>query len=96
MSALRALRQGPWKFDLIDGKLYNLATDIGESTDVADKNPDVVRRLRELAEKVRADLGDKTPGPGCRPPGRVANARPILDTAGNVRPELVGTKAKFE
>jgi arylsulfatase A len=94
---LNAIRSGPWKFELASGKLYNLAADIGESKDVAGENADVVRKLRELAERVAADLGaDKAPGPGCRSPGRVQNARPILDHDGNVRPENRGERARFE
>lgn len=94
--ALEAVRAGPWKLELASGKLYNLANDIGESADVAAKNPEQVKHLRALAAKVAADLGDGTAGPGCRAPGRVANARPILDHEGNVRAENRGAKARFE
>jgi arylsulfatase len=38
--------------------LYDLRNDVGETTDVAAKNPTVVRRLEELAERARVDLGD--------------------------------------
>jgi arylsulfatase A-like enzyme len=38
--------------------LYNLADDVGEKTDLADKHPDVVKRLLGLAEKAREELGD--------------------------------------
>jgi arylsulfatase A-like enzyme len=59
-------------------KLYNLDTDIGEKTDVAEKNPDVVKRLQELVTKMDADLGAAKPGPGVRPPGRVEKPQPLL------------------
>jgi arylsulfatase A len=39
-------------------ELYNLENDVGEKTDVAARNPDVVRRLEALAQRMRADLGD--------------------------------------
>jgi hypothetical protein len=39
-------------------KLYDLEADVGETTDVVQQHPDVVRRLLGLAEKARADLGD--------------------------------------
>src|SRR5262249_51810723 len=94
--ALEAIRSGPWKLELASGKLYNLAADVGESTDVAGRHADQVARLRDLAAKVAADLGDGKPGPGCREPGRVKNARPILDHDGNVRPENRGERARFE
>ena len=50
----------------------------GETTDVADKHPDVVKRLQEFASKMDADLGPTKPGPGVRPPGKVEMARPLL------------------
>lgn len=54
--------------------LYDLKSDIGETTDVAQDHPDVVKRLEKYAAEIRADLGDrlsKTPGPGIRPAGRM-------------------------
>jgi len=54
--------------------LYDLSTDIGETTNVADDHPDVVARLLDLAEKMRADLGDNltdTKPTNRREPGRV-------------------------
>ena len=59
-------------------KLYNLDDDVGETTDVADKHPDVVKRLQELASKMDADLGATKQGPGVRAPGRVEKPRPLL------------------
>jgi arylsulfatase A-like enzyme len=53
--------------------LYDLARDVGESTNVAAEHPDVVARLKTLAEKARADLGDSATGQagkGVRPAGR--------------------------
>ena len=38
--------------------LYNLKDDLGETTDVADKHPDVVKQLAALAEKARQSIGD--------------------------------------
>ncbi len=59
-------------------KLYNLDTDIGEKTDVAEKHPDVVKRLQELVAKMDADLGAAKQSPGVRPPGRVQKPQPLL------------------
>ncbi len=75
---LKAVRSGPWKLDLIDGKLYNLDTDIGETTDAAADHPDVVKKLREYVEKMDADLGQQKLGPGVRKPGHVADPKPLL------------------
>jgi arylsulfatase A len=58
--------------------LYNLDDDIGETTDVADKHPDVVKRLQEYAAKMDADLGATGTGPGVRPPGRDPSPKPLL------------------
>jgi len=54
--------------------LFNLDNDIGEQHDVSAEHPEVVERLRSLAEAMRQDLGDaakKTKGKNVRPPGRV-------------------------
>lgn len=58
----------------IEQSLFNLKDDPGESRNVADQNPDVIRRLEALAEKARADLGDSLtnrPGSGNRAAGRI-------------------------
>lgn len=39
-------------------ELYDLDTDIGEQTNVADDNPEIVAQLSKLIEQARADLGD--------------------------------------
>lgn len=54
--------------------LYNLAKDIGETTDVVDSHPAVVARLQGLAELAREDLGDSATGQAgknVRPPGKL-------------------------
>jgi arylsulfatase A len=75
---LEAVRCGPWKLDLVANKLYNLNSDIGEATDVARDNPDVVKKLRGHVERMAADLGLDRAGPGVRPPGRVKEPKPLL------------------
>jgi arylsulfatase len=55
-------------------ELYDLVTDIGETTDVSAQHPEIVKLLEAEAEKARADLGDgltKRQGSGRREPGRV-------------------------
>jgi arylsulfatase len=65
---LQAVRQGPWKLRLPNLKrfpnwseidrgsqrteLYHLGRDLGETTNLADKQPQVVERLRAIAEAV--------------------------------------------
>ena len=52
--------------------LYDLDNDIGETTDTAEKHPEIVKRLQTAAEAVRADLGDRNQmGPGVRPAARI-------------------------
>jgi arylsulfatase A len=63
-------------------RLYNLDTDIGELTDVAAQNQDVVARLQKFVEQMDADLGVTGEGPGVRPPGRVVNPQPLLKRVG--------------
>jgi len=95
---LEAVRHGDWKLRLagVDAggknkkaapgpQLFNLAKDIGESTNVADANPDIVRRLQTLADAMKDDLGTDGVGPGCRPLGRVANPQPMINMEGIIR-----------
>ena len=66
-------------------RLYNLDSDIGEATNVADKNPEVVKRLQELIAKIDSDIGglDKNSNkkkvyPGVRESGKVADPKPLI------------------
>lgn len=61
--------------ELQSPELYDTRSDISETTDVASKHPEVVRRLLDYAAKAREELGDsltKTSGKGARAPGKVA------------------------
>ncbi len=56
----------------IGEELFDLRQDISESTDVSAANPEVVARLRRLAEAARAELGDNNrAGAGMRPAGQL-------------------------
>jgi hypothetical protein len=61
-------------------RLYNLDDEIGEVTNVADRHPDVVARLKKLADKMIADIGSGKPGPGVRPPRVVKNPVTLYPT----------------
>jgi arylsulfatase len=55
-------------------ELYNLDADIGEAKNIADKHPDVVRRLQAFGDQIRIELGDTLTGKkgsGNRAPGKV-------------------------
>jgi arylsulfatase A len=57
-----------------DWALYNLETDVSETTDVAEKNPEVVARLKKLLDNARKDMGDRlinAKGENSREPGRI-------------------------
>ncbi len=87
---LQAIRSGPWKLFLPVkssrvhphfGKqqkpeylLFNVEEDIASKNNVAADHPDIVARLKQLAEVAREDLGDLGKrGAGQRPPGKVDN-----------------------
>jgi arylsulfatase A-like enzyme len=55
----------------IELSLFHLTDDIGETTNLVDKHPEVVARLLEQAALMRLDLGDGSeyPGSGRRPLG---------------------------
>lgn len=88
MTHLNAVRSGRWKLHVarMGGRypdyepnpvleLYDLISDIGESRNVASANPQVVERLKALADVARSDLGDgKRAGTNVRPPGLVPEA----------------------
>ena len=53
-------------------ELFDLDADIGETTNVADQHPEVVKRLHRLADAMRRDLGDNNvKGAGIRPAGQL-------------------------
>jgi arylsulfatase A len=55
-------------------ELYNLDKDIGESNDVATANPEVVEKLKKLADMIRLELGDgltQISGAELRPAGEI-------------------------
>jgi len=58
----------------IDLSLFDLEKDIGETTDVKDKHPEVVAKIKALADVMRKDLGDgatKKAPTGARPVGKL-------------------------
>jgi len=74
---LEAVRQEKWKLHLAKGELYDLASDIGESKNIAAAHPDVVKRLQAVADATESDLGKMTAGPGSRPLGKVDHPRAL-------------------
>jgi arylsulfatase A-like enzyme len=61
---------GKMEHPRIEQELFDLESDIGETTNLAAQHPEIVKRLSELAEKARDDLGDalqNRPGKNIRP-----------------------------
>ncbi|QEL14181.1 sulfatase family protein [Limnoglobus roseus] len=89
---LQAVRQGPWKLAIApqtdaadkttveasktNPRLYNLDTDIGETTNVADRHPEIVEKLKSLAMKMNDEIGGNAPK-ARRPAGVVTNPTPL-------------------
>jgi arylsulfatase A-like enzyme len=74
-------------------RLYNLDEEIGEKTNLADKHPDIVAKLKALAEKMDAEIGGNQPS-ARRPAGEVENARMLYETGDDEKP--VKKKGKKE
>ena len=85
MNDLEAIRVGRWKLHFAKRgvemcELYDLDADIGETTDVAADNPDVVAQLQQQAERARESLGDSRlgrVGNDIRAIGRVADPKQL-------------------
>ena len=105
---LQAVRQGRWKLALVpqpDGmgkqaakvpaglRLYDLGAEIGEQTDVAAQHPEVVAKLKALADKMAAEIGGKTPT-SRRPAGEVKGAKTLYPTIDYVPNEAKKPEAK--
>ncbi|MCX6887865.1 MAG: sulfatase [Verrucomicrobia bacterium] len=107
---LQAVRQGRWKLAIApqsEGmnakkgpklaaglRLYDLDAEIGEQTDVAAQHPEIVAKLKALADKMAAEIGGKEPT-ARRPAGEVKGAKtlyPTLDYIPN-EPKKPETKA---
>lgn len=93
---LQAVRSGRWKLHFphdenvkdafrlesnsIEMSLFDLEKDPGETTDIAEEHPEVVKMLKDKAEVFRSDLGDELQGvvgSGIRPPGVVPPWEPM-------------------
>jgi len=76
-----AIRSGKWKLHVRKGdqevdELYDLEADIGETINLYDQHPEVVRELEAKIQAFREDVGDAAAGmtgANCRPIGQVEN-----------------------
>ena len=110
---LQAVRQGRWKLALAPqpegmGKLtdtiltglrlYDLDTEIGEQTNVATQHPEIVAKLKALADKMAAEIGGKAPT-ARRPAGEVKNPQtlyPMVDYAPGAKAAAKKGKAEVK
>jgi arylsulfatase A-like enzyme len=108
---LQAVRQGPWKLAIApqndaadrttaqasktNPRLYNLDSDIGETTNVVEKHPAVVEKLQALASKMIAEIGGPSPK-ARRPAGVVANPKPLYPIDEAPRPKDNGKPAALD
>jgi hypothetical protein len=69
---------GPTASLTVDFELYDLEKDVGETMNVIDQYPEVVRELKSLADKAREELGDHLTGAKGkmnREPGRIVTQK---------------------
>lgn len=61
-----------------EARLYNLANDLSETTNVIDKHPEVVTKMNQWIEQVRSDMGDwGYEGRNQRPAGIIDEPFPV-------------------
>lgn len=78
----------PAKISAPTQQLFNVRDDVGETTNLAAKHPEILSELMTLAEEMDSDLGALEIGPGCRALGQVENGAPIIDADGTIRAEF--------
>lgn len=72
-------------------RLYDLEADIGETTDLAEREQAVVEKLKSLAQKIDAEIGGDTPK-ARRPAGVVASPRLLYEVQEDPKPALAALK----
>ena len=95
-----AVRSGKWKLHIRKGdaavkELYNLETDIGETTNLYDQYPEVVQALEATIQTCREDIGDAAAdmeGANCRAIGTVENP----DTLTHYHPDHPYIEAMYD
>ena len=85
--SVEAVRSGKWKLHIRKrnaeiSELYDLEADIGETNNLYDRHPKVVKTLEAEIQACREDIGDKAAGAegaNCRPIGVVENPEPLTE-----------------
>jgi arylsulfatase A-like enzyme len=73
---LAAVRSGDWKL-FVKGQLYNLKDDLAEKKNVAQANPEIIKKLRGLLADFQKDLAKNS-----RPVGLAENPRTLVPRPG--------------
>jgi arylsulfatase A len=84
---LRAVRAGEWKL-FNTGELYHLGDDLGEKTNVAAANPDVVSDLQARMTRFESDLVANSRPIGITPNPKTILSQPGVDGPEGYRPTL--------
>jgi arylsulfatase A-like enzyme len=84
---IAAVRSGNWKL-FVKGELYNLKDDLGEKKNVAQANPDIVKKLQGLLADFRKDLAKNSRPVGLAKNPRTLVPRPGVKGAEGFRPTL--------
>ncbi len=107
---LQAVRQGQWKLALVaqpdaaakgaddaktNPRLYDLDKDIGETTNLAEKHPEVVEKLKALAAKMNAEIGGQAPK-SRRPAGVVTDPKPLYPIDETPKAKDTGKPAELD
>lgn len=91
---------GPYNtFTVEHFELYNLDSDIGETTDVSHQYPEVVAELNIIADSARNELGDKLKnqkGRGVRKPGRIIQKKTEVNNLASGKKITIKGEAGFE
>ncbi len=77
---LQAVRSGDWKYHERDNErlLFNLVDDIGETHNMIDQYPEIVKKLKAEFDAIEKELGkDNSLSDQCRPAGFVEAAIPL-------------------
>ena len=85
---LAGVRSGSWKLLVRGGALYNLKDDLGEKHNVANSNPEVVKRLQAMLSDFRADIKEHSRPVGVAPNSRTLVPRPGVEGEEGFQPTL--------
>jgi arylsulfatase A-like enzyme len=84
---LSGVRSGDWKL-MVDGALFNLKDDLGESKDIASQNPEKVENLKKMLAEFAIEVEKNKRAVGSIPKGRTLVPRPGVEGEEGYMPTL--------